>query len=247
MQDHGRLPAEHISKHSPFRFKITVGCPPCTCPSIRVCVRGVCGVCVCVRCGVRCGVCGAAWHTENPPCVRSKRPCVGSKRSRVYPQNAGTLNTCGRFVGTHGGVFLSFSLSLFLSFSLSSFLSFFLSLFLSFSLFFFPLTSSSLPSFSLSLSLSLSLLSLSLSLSLSLLVTLSFSLCSFPLKLFSSHLLCVSVLNDNDNDRSSSWLSLYTQLSLAVSARVRGLWPLPCRAHLRIMQETTVLASCHLE
>ena len=26
----------HISKHSLFRLKITVGCPPCTCPSIRV-------------------------------------------------------------------------------------------------------------------------------------------------------------------------------------------------------------------
>ena len=37
MQDHGRLTAVHISKHSLFRLKITVGCPPCTCPSIRVC------------------------------------------------------------------------------------------------------------------------------------------------------------------------------------------------------------------
>ena len=35
----------HISKQSLFRLKITVGCPPFTCPSIRVCV---CGVCVCV-------------------------------------------------------------------------------------------------------------------------------------------------------------------------------------------------------
>ena len=38
--------AVHISKHSLFRLKITVGCQPCTCPSIRVCV--VCVQCVCV-------------------------------------------------------------------------------------------------------------------------------------------------------------------------------------------------------
>ena len=54
----------HISKHSLFRFKITVGCcAPCTCPSIRVCVvcAMLCAECVCVMC-VRvcvcvCGVC----------------------------------------------------------------------------------------------------------------------------------------------------------------------------------------------
>ena len=28
VQDHGRLAAEHISKNSLFRLKITVGCPP---------------------------------------------------------------------------------------------------------------------------------------------------------------------------------------------------------------------------
>ena len=44
-------------------------------------------------------------------------------------------------------------------------------------------------------------------------------------------LVCVfSKFNDDDNDRSSSCLSLYTRPWLAVSARVRGLWPLPCRA-----------------
>ena len=33
----------HIQAFTLFRLKITVGCPPCTCPSIRVCV-------VCVQC-----------------------------------------------------------------------------------------------------------------------------------------------------------------------------------------------------
>ena len=65
----------HISNHSLFRLKITVGCLVCAC--------GVCGVCVCVcvvvcTCGVVygvggvcvvvlwwcvCVVCGEAWHT----------------------------------------------------------------------------------------------------------------------------------------------------------------------------------------
>ena len=51
----------HISKHSLFRLKITVGCRLCAYPSIRVCVvcdmcgvRVVC-VCVCV-CVVSCVV-----------------------------------------------------------------------------------------------------------------------------------------------------------------------------------------------
>ena len=34
-QDHGRLTGEHISEHSLFRLKITVGCLTSTCPSIR--------------------------------------------------------------------------------------------------------------------------------------------------------------------------------------------------------------------
>ena len=57
VQDHGRFTAEHVSKHSLFHLKITVGCPLCTCPSIRVC--GVCVCCVgdvCVQCGV-CALC----------------------------------------------------------------------------------------------------------------------------------------------------------------------------------------------
>ena len=51
-------------------------------------------------CGVWClvSVCGAAWHAEKPP-------CVGSKRFRVYWQNARMLNTCARFADTHGSVF----------------------------------------------------------------------------------------------------------------------------------------------
>ena len=79
VQDHGRLPAAHISKHSLFRLKITVGFPPCTCCLVLLCVQCawwclvccvlwwwclvccvcllVCGLCsVCVVCV--CGVCG---------------------------------------------------------------------------------------------------------------------------------------------------------------------------------------------
>ena len=80
----------------------------------------------------------------------------------------------------------------------------------SLSLLSFSLSSSSLPSFSFSFSSSLfsssfSLLSLCSSLFLSVLVSL--------FKIFSvSSQLSESVLNDNDNDRSSSWLSLYTWL-----------------------------------
>ena len=53
MQDHGRLTAVHISKHSPSHhvetLKITVGC--------RLCTGFLCGVFVCiVWCGVVCVV-----------------------------------------------------------------------------------------------------------------------------------------------------------------------------------------------
>ena len=44
----------HISKHSLFRLKITVSCPPCMCPSILVCVCFVRGG---VWCVVSVGVC----------------------------------------------------------------------------------------------------------------------------------------------------------------------------------------------
>ena len=67
---------------------------------VQCVVCGVSGVCawrvLCVRCGV-CGVCGAAWHAEN-------HPCVGSKRLRVYRQNARMCSTCARFASTHGSV-----------------------------------------------------------------------------------------------------------------------------------------------
>ena len=76
----------HISKHSLFRLKITVGCQLCTCPSIHFaldedsqdhgrlsgacvwCVYGVLWWCVVVVCVVVlwwcvCVVCGEAWHT----------------------------------------------------------------------------------------------------------------------------------------------------------------------------------------
>ena len=65
---------------------------------VPVLVRGVC----CVRCDV----CGAAWRAEkNHVCRFKTSPCVGSKRFRVYRQNARMCSTCARFAGTHGGVF----------------------------------------------------------------------------------------------------------------------------------------------
>ena len=154
------------------------------------CLWCVCAWCVlCVRCGV-CGVC--VWRglaRGKPPVCRFKTsPCVGSKSFRVYRQNARMWNTCARFAGSHGSV-LNLHKEASLSLSLLSF---------------------SLPSFSFSFSSSLFSSSFSLSLSLSLLVTLSFS-ARFPFFCLQSAL-CVSVLNYNDNDRSSSWLSLYTWL-----------------------------------
>ena len=74
----------HISKHSLFRLKITVGCP-CTYPSVHVatlkitvgskhsCVCDVCVMCVCVCCGgdvcVQCGVCALCVVESGVLCV----------------------------------------------------------------------------------------------------------------------------------------------------------------------------------
>ena len=155
VQDHGRLTAEHISKHSLSRLKITpavhdskhsfvcacsVVCVLCAWWCLVCCVSvGVC-VCVCV------GVCGATWHAENPPCVGFQTsPCVRSKRLRVYRKHARMCSTCARFSGTHGGVLnvhtetfggepLSLSPLVLPTFSLPSFSSLFSSLL--FSIFF---------------------------------------------------------------------------------------------------------------
>ena len=54
---------------------------------------------VCVVCVV-CLLCVAQLGTRKPLPL----PCVGSKRLRVYRQNARMLNTCARFAGTHRGV-----------------------------------------------------------------------------------------------------------------------------------------------
>ena len=81
---------------------------------LRVGVRGLCGVCVCVCfvwcvcvCFVWCGVWRDLARGKNPPCVDSKRP-------RVYRHHAHMLkhmcawcrNTRGRFERTHGDVLL---------------------------------------------------------------------------------------------------------------------------------------------
>ena len=48
-QDHGRLSIVHVSKHSLFRLKITVGCRLCTCPSIHYFVSRSRSVVDCAR------------------------------------------------------------------------------------------------------------------------------------------------------------------------------------------------------
>ena len=81
---------------------------------------GVCGVCawcvLCVRCGVWCLWCLCVWRglargktsrvqvPNASVCTFKTLPCVGSKRLRVYRQNARMLNTCARVAGAHGGV-----------------------------------------------------------------------------------------------------------------------------------------------
>ena len=64
---------------------------------VRVCV--VCVRCVCVLCVWR----GLA-RGKPPVCRFKTSPCVGSKRLRVYRQNARMCSTCARFASTHGGV-----------------------------------------------------------------------------------------------------------------------------------------------
>ena len=85
-----------------------VGCAFCV-----LCVVGVVMCCVGAGAGVQCvvrgvcvlSVCGAAWHAEKPSVCRLKTfLCVGSKRIRVYRQNARICSTCGRFAGTRGCV-----------------------------------------------------------------------------------------------------------------------------------------------
>ena len=90
VQDHGRLTAVHVSKHS------------CVCVLWWWwCVSAVWCVCVC-------SVRGGAWRglARGKPtvCRLQTSPCVGSKRIRVYWQNARMLNTCARFANTHGSV-----------------------------------------------------------------------------------------------------------------------------------------------
>ena len=112
VQDHGRLTAVHISKHSLFRLKITVSCPPCTYPSIhvetlkitvgcrlcaypsiRVCVWCVCNVSVLWWCCVvmwywcwcaMCGVCCVVCVVCGAAWQAETLPCAGSKRLRAH-------------------------------------------------------------------------------------------------------------------------------------------------------------------
>ena len=97
-QDHGRL-------------RVVCVCAECVLCVVVYCCVLVCNV-VCVVsvvsvmcCVSLCGVCGAAWHAQKPPvCMLKTSLYVGSKRLRVYRQNARMLKTCARFTGIHGGV-----------------------------------------------------------------------------------------------------------------------------------------------
>ena len=133
VQDHGRLTAVHIPKHSLFRLKITVGCRLKAYPSIRVCgvwCEGGVSMCcervctlgvVCTCCGVVlwCTCCGVVLFCVVRLGMRKTPPCADSKRLRVYPENA------RMFISSFLSCSLSFLLSLFF---LSVLLSFLLSL-----------------------------------------------------------------------------------------------------------------------
>ena len=120
MQDHARLTEVHLSKHSLFRLKITVGCSPCTCPSIRVCVLVCVVVVMCVVC--RGDVCvSSSLAPKTLPCVRLKRPCrKGHGRFERTNENVFNVHT-GASLSPLAPLFPRFlSLSLlFLSSSLS--------------------------------------------------------------------------------------------------------------------------------
>ena len=184
---------------------------------------------------------GAAWHAENTP-------CAGSKRIRVYQQDARMCSTCARFVSTHGSV-LNVHTETFLtyirrggvgrggggggrgglggegvsslSFSLLLSLSFSLSLFLS------SLLSFSLPSFSFSSLFLFSLPALVVSLSS---VSTTMTMITRPVGLS----LCTHGSNLPE-----------CQSACTLAHSLFG-------EHVRIMQETsvpgiTVQTSCHLE
>ena len=211
-----------------------VVCCACVLKWLCVCVESVCGVCAgvgaqCVVCGV-CGVCCvcAVWcvcvvcvwrgltRGKLPVCRLKTSPCAGSKRLRVYPQNDRMCSTCARFAGTHGGV-LNLHTETFFNLHTGRRKGSLLSLSLSTPL---SLSSSFSRPFSLSLFLLLSLFRRSLP-------SFSFSFSSH----FSSSLLFS--LNTNDNDHSSSRLSLCVHTALTCeSVRVRVLRSIPCLANM---------------
>ena len=72
-----------------------------------LCWCAMCGVwCLWCVCGVVCVVCVWRGLARGKPFVCSLKtsPCVGSKRIRVYRQNARMCSTCARFASTHGSV-----------------------------------------------------------------------------------------------------------------------------------------------
>ena len=195
----------------------------CTVCVVLLCV--LCVSCVCVLCvGLWMWVCGCVGVRFLLSGTEKRSRVQRSKRSRVYVQNAPRHIGHGRFGSTHG-IVLNVHTEAVLKLEKGGSLSF--SSRVSLSSLLVSLSSHTSPFFSLALSARLSL---------SLVGSLS-----------------LSVLNNNDNDRSSSWLSLYTRPYLALRARVPG--PLAhslSGEHVRIMQsnyclKTPLQASCHLE
>ena len=98
--------AESVCGIGVWCFSVVVYCSVC----------GVCCVCsvvcwvVSVVCGVRRVWCvGCVWRGlargKHPVCRFKTSPCAGSRRLRVYRQNARMCSTCARFAGTHAGLF----------------------------------------------------------------------------------------------------------------------------------------------
>ena len=113
----GRACVLRVSVVYVLRVCVCVMCVLCfVCCGVLLCVC-VCRYvwcwcwCWCAMCGVWClwctvcCLCVARLGTRNPPVCRYKTsPCVGSKRIRVYRQNARMCSTCARFASTHGSV-----------------------------------------------------------------------------------------------------------------------------------------------
>ena len=231
-------PPVHISKHSLFRLKITVGCRFCAYPNIRVCgvcaMWCVCALCVwCVMCGVMCRVvcCACVW-CMCWVCVWDGAFCVLMMWCAELCRYVWYLLVCCC-------VLLCVVVCCCVLLCTEAFWT-------DTRRRFEPTDGEEVGEGVSCLSLVPSLSPLLFSFSLP-----SFS--SFVLFLFLFFFSLLFTLKNNDSDHSSNRLSLYARLWLALQARLHGPWSIPCwQKHVRNMQETTVLVfpvqtSCHLE